>query len=313
MRHTVVACVLLFSLTACSGTFSTQPSTELGSALQLSARGTSFSLRNVIFVADDIENAVLIYPTGVNNPAPIGRLTIGIDHPEGLWVDRDQTLYVANEANGTVTEFPPSSSYPRRTLSYYLDAPQDVTTDSSNDVFVANNGSRTGPGYGELVEYPNFNTTPMRIIRIGSGSVFAGGVAVNSSGVAFVDYFQYPGGSGHVFQVGPRSYTGTDTGIRFPDGQLPSLAIDGNSDLYAGNGDEIAVFPPSAVVPTKIIKVSGGGARHFARRADGTLFVAVSGTTPFVQIFGPNGMQAGRITSGLKSPQGVALGTRLLP
>ena len=70
-----------------------------------------------LFVSDLDANEVRLYPAYTKNPTQSGTITQGIDLPINAAVDKHGTLYVANNGNSTVTEYPLGQTTPSVTLS----------------------------------------------------------------------------------------------------------------------------------------------------------------------------------------------------
>ncbi len=77
----------------------------------------------LLYVTDYTGSIVLIYKQGATGAGPIGEIVTGIDQPQGDAVDKSGTLYVANEGNNTVTEYPRRIHEPERhVIDEYLPA-----------------------------------------------------------------------------------------------------------------------------------------------------------------------------------------------
>jgi DNA-binding beta-propeller fold protein YncE len=71
------------------------------------------------------QNNVTEYRSGSSDPYQT--ITNGMDHPEGVTVDKKGTLYVSNVGNSTVLEFAPGSLTPlRRQISKGLYEPESI-------------------------------------------------------------------------------------------------------------------------------------------------------------------------------------------
>lgn len=57
---------------------------------------------NLVYVADQLQKAVLAFPAGerAQNPPPVQTISFSGVYPEGVWVDRQANLYVALSAQG---------------------------------------------------------------------------------------------------------------------------------------------------------------------------------------------------------------------
>ena len=71
----------------------------------------------LIYVSDYTQSLILIYPQGGESSGPIGEIVNGISNPQGIAVDSAGTLYVANQGNNTITEYPFGATDPSVTLS----------------------------------------------------------------------------------------------------------------------------------------------------------------------------------------------------
>ena len=76
----------------------------------------------LIYVANG--NDILVLPDRLYDPSIIGRITSGVKGAQGLCVDRDGNLYVANGGGNTVTVYPQGSITPSRTYTEGIDNPR---------------------------------------------------------------------------------------------------------------------------------------------------------------------------------------------
>ena len=67
-----------------------------------------------LFVSDIDADAIRLFPANKKNPKQKGSITAGIDVPVNAAVDTHGTLYVANNGNSTVTEYPFGKTSPER-------------------------------------------------------------------------------------------------------------------------------------------------------------------------------------------------------
>jgi hypothetical protein len=104
----------------------------------------------------------------------VGQITDGIDHPQGLAVDKHGNLYVANlnPDTDTVTVYKPRETSPFRTLTG-SDGPLDVAVGNNGYVYVGDEG-------GHVDIYPPGATAPSRRLT-NLNLAYVGGVAVSSS------------------------------------------------------------------------------------------------------------------------------------
>lgn len=130
----------------------------------LPAGRTSPQVRPTPVIYVSAGNEVLIYPERGTNQPPIGAITSGIDGPEGLSVDKNGVLYVANAGNNTVTVYPAGATAPSITYSQGLTDPSAAIVDSQGNLWVS---TRTLDGSTEepaVVEYPPGSTVPSKIL-----------------------------------------------------------------------------------------------------------------------------------------------------
>jgi serine/threonine-protein kinase len=113
---------------------------------------------STLFVADLNGAQVRIYNAKQKNPPQSGSITTGIDLPINIAADTNGTLYVANNGNSTVTEYPFGATSPSVTLSGNgLLNPNGVTVDKNGTVYVTS-GETIGQCY--VLVYPKGATAP---------------------------------------------------------------------------------------------------------------------------------------------------------
>lgn len=131
-----------------------------------------------IYVADQGYSKVLIFSE--SDGKQIGSITDGVNHPYGLYVDRQGNLYVANEGNNTVTAYPPGSRSPSITWSQDLDNPHYPVVDAKGDLFVSNQGN------GTVVEYLSGNASTYQVLQTAGAQT--DGLDFDSQGNLYVAY-----------------------------------------------------------------------------------------------------------------------------
>jgi len=70
-----------------------------------------------LFISDIDADAIRLFPANKKNPKQNGTITSGINLPVNVAVDLHGTLYVANNGNSTVTEYPFGKTSASVTLS----------------------------------------------------------------------------------------------------------------------------------------------------------------------------------------------------
>lgn len=208
-----------------------------------------------------------------------GQLSVGAGNiPFGMTVDASQNLYVAISSFGSGTPsvevFPRGATKPSTVYTSGLSAPTDVAVDGNGTLYVANLsqnegsgcGAGSGPG-GNVVEYDAGSTSPSRTIAGFPGC--PSGIAVDSSGNAYLSYVYYPTSGflqSDVIEYANKSTTGTALGLQPPGGpQIGGLQVASNGDLLVQNGqddatvNQILTFPHGSTSPSNTIQYPGTG------------------------------------------------------
>lgn len=179
-----VATLTGMPLAGCSGASSALPMTAppasaaapaaapathaLGSVTQPAAKSQS----ELLYVADNERNRILVFNALVKNSSPIQTITNGISGPNGIAVDKSGNLWVANTYAQNVTEYAPNATTPEQTISNGLNEPYDVKVDGFGDVFVANEAFGSTPNY--IAEYVPNVQTPVLTWPISQGQELSG-------------------------------------------------------------------------------------------------------------------------------------------
>jgi sugar lactone lactonase YvrE len=243
-RVLLVACAL--ALAGCAGSASTgspagfTPSTGWGTARH-GWISPAAKKEKLLYVSDLTESFILIYEQGNTGGGPIGEIENGIDEPEGIAVDHSGTLYVANDGNSTVTEYPAGSTSPSVTLSTDISNPLDVSVDSNDDVYVTESSA------GKILEFEPGSTSPNVTV-----SLTRADVAANSkNNDVYVTHNQ--SSEGLVERCKPLSTNCKNMGIDV--GFAQGIAIDMEGNLLVGDvyGQEIDIYHPKQKTPFRTI------------------------------------------------------------
>jgi hypothetical protein len=240
------ACIAL-ALTGCSGGSSTTPalSTPPGAGASGLRHGWISPLAKklkLLYVTDYNANAVLIYKQGDTGGGPIGEIVDGISTPQGDAVDASGTLYVANEGNNTVTEYPAGASSPSVTLSTDISRPLDVSVDSNGIVYITEGSA------SKILEFKPGSTSPDATVSISHPSD-----ATNVKNNDLYVTYKPTSGGGHVARCAPLAASCTDLGIVV--GYAQGIAIDMRGNLLVGDiyGQVIDIYKPGQVSPFRTI------------------------------------------------------------
>jgi DNA-binding beta-propeller fold protein YncE len=254
----------------------------------------------LVYVSDYDARAIEIYPAGVDNPAPVGQITQGLDGPLGTFVDKQGTLYVANSLNNTITEYPAGSTSPSVTLSNSINGPISVAVDSKGTVAVGEFSS------GEILEFPKGASSPTITIQLSLPEA----LAYNKNGWLFAAW-NVNGGSklvGHVAKCRPGGYNlCIDQGIT--EGERGGLAIDKAGDEILGDqtNEQINVYSRKMSLLRTISTAGHTPYKFELDKKEQTLYVADYSNGEVVMYDYSTGEQTGTISSGLESVWGVSL------
>jgi sugar lactone lactonase YvrE len=236
--------------------------------------------KGVLFVSNLI-GSIRIYSADIHekNPPLLRTITDGTSRPEGVWIDRKDTLYVVNASNGSqgpsLNEYKRGASEPFRTITNgLLYLPGAVAVGNDGTVYVNSVGeSESGGLIGEVVVYAPGKTTPKETIALPEGPEYgmtAGGIALDSQGNVYV------ANEGNidvvnVFEITPGSLQTRRLLLTGNGGD--AIAVDGDGNLYAGgSGYFIAVYLPGATVPSRTIP-NDFYAYGITATSNGTLYV----------------------------------------
>jgi DNA-binding beta-propeller fold protein YncE len=262
------ACAAL-TLAACSGGTPGTPAltAPAGAGSSMARHGWISPLakkKKLLYVTDYNSSVVLIYQQGNTGAGPIGEIATGIDTPEGDAVDASGTLYVANNGNNTVTEYPAGAMSPSVTLSTDIADPLDVSVDTKGIVYVADGGPA-----GEVLEFEPGSTSPNATVSMPHPS----GETNAKNGNLYVTH--NASSVGKVAECKPLATTCKDLGISVEYAQGVAIDLHGNllvGDVYA---QVIDIYKRGATSPFRTIAVPYEQPSKFALdKTDATLYMA---------------------------------------
>ena len=221
-----------------------------------------------LFVSDIDSDAIRLFPANKTNPKQNGAITTGIDLPVNAAVDLHGMLYVANNGNSTVTEYPFGATSPSVTLSGgQLVYPNGIAVDNKGIVYVTS-GATAGSCY--VLVYPKGSSTPSEQIN---GFDLPVGLAIDKSGNLYVGdalqnaVWEVPSGSTTPSKL-------TLNGLNDPVG----LAIDPSNNLWVANNASSTVLGFHLGDSSAFATITSGlsGPYSIAFEKSGTLFVGNS-------------------------------------
>ena len=248
-----------------------------------------------IFVSDFYANTIVVFSARGDQ---VGSITDGIHGPVGTCVDRDGTLYVANFANNTVSEYRKGATKPTSILSSGIDEPISTAVRSDGTLFV-------GEFARDLVlQFAVGDKSPTK--RIAS-LTYPEGLAIDAHDNLYVAWNEEDyTGQVDMFDHGPMS--GKDLGIS--TGQTGDAKIDraGNLVLADQVNQVIGVYPPGSVSPSREIYTIGSDPYKFAlTKNERELYVADPDSGMVLVFSYITGSQIGTIYKGLTSALGVSV------
>jgi serine/threonine-protein kinase len=252
-----------------------------------------------LYVSSYKLNYVAIYCVKGKNQAPIGKITDGINGPEGLAVDAKGNLYVTNTTGNNVAEYARGAMTPSFTYTAELGDPAGVAVDKSQNVYVTNLSPPS------LTAFPQQSNTPK--LHTSSNLTFPIDVALDPKSNVYVTTYNSGFSAGEVIEFAPGTSTGTNLGIatREPGG----ITLDKSGDIVTADQGlpGVLVFPPGKISPSKTfaqntldpdpVRLSHNEKLAFVGDA--------VGNAVYVYDY-PSGKLVDTITDGVDGPNGVA-------
>ena len=221
-----------------------------------------------LFVSDIDPDAIRLCPANKTNPKQNGSITTGIDLPVNAAVDLHGMLYVANNGNSTVTEYPFGATSPSVTLSGgQLVYPNGIAVDNKGTVYVTS-GATAGSCY--VLVYPKGASTPSEQI---DGFDLPVGLAIDKSGNLYVgDALQNA-----VWEVPNGSTTPSKLSLDGLDDPV-GVAVDPSNNLWVANNGNSTVLGFHLGDSSAFVTITSGlsGPYSIAFEKSGTLFVGSS-------------------------------------
>jgi len=294
--------LLALALSACSGGAQSLPGT--GALTQQSAAvdrstdvidSTGSCGTSQVYVADVVKNTVFIYPQGVPNPKPCGKIINNVHSPEGITVDAKGWISVANYGNSTITEYTHYKKQSVVTINTAAPA-YDVFAGKNLELYVAM------PSINTVAEYQGHSTTLIQNLTI-NGAPY--GVATDSHNNLYVSYLSNADGMSHVEKFGPGQAKGIDTPIVLPfSGELK---LDTSNNVIIGdrnNNDKIFIYPPGSGTASSSFATAANPVYFSLDNAEAFIYISAIGSVQVLHY--PSGAPEQTMQSGLASPSGIA-------
>jgi hypothetical protein len=298
----VAATLIVALLSACTGggevpqrgSF-TSNSVQFSGATHKSVPAASKTQR-LLYVADDVANVIDIFAAGIANPQLLGQLTKGVSTPYDVYVDDNDTLYVANRYPPSITEYAPGQTAPSATL--FLDRSlliDDVAVSPSGTIDVSAFRQAPAGEKPEILEFDKGAAAPSRTISLSTCSlngsrvqIFVGGMTFDRQGDLLLDEGSTPefgiGACGTGIFVYPQGSTVASGRVPFSPCELGGIErVDnkyGNLSLLVGDGLCSSIYAlPLPVKSTKSVRVISSTATYrFALDRNSQMLYAVDGS-----------------------------------
>lgn len=260
-----------------------------------------------LFVANQGNNTVTVYPTnnlGTANPIVISN---GVNFPSSLAVDASGNLFVANLGNNTVTEYLAGNySGAPTVISNGVNGPQRLALDAAGNLFVAIAGVIAEYAAGNYTGAPtvisNGLSGPLSLGVDRGGNLFVGDCGSTCGGPNPPSVLEYA--AGH-FASAPVAVI--SNGVLFPD----ALAFDPAGDLFVANlfASTVTEYFSGNLTGAPLVISNGiSGPHELAFDQGGDLFVAnLFGNSASEYLFGNYAGAPVVISNGVSNAQTVRL------
>jgi serine/threonine-protein kinase len=257
----VAAGFALATLTACSGG-SGGPLQPLGRAFAENAKTSA-----VVYVSKESDNAIEVFRLDGKR---LRTITTGVNYPQGMYVDAQGTLYVANRGSSDVLEFQRGAASPFKRLTDGKNQPEDVTVCPNGNVYVANIlGS--GGGSANIAVYAHRSRHPTGALTYAGGFFFF--LACDARGNLFASIVL--GTIGTVLAFPHAHQKGAAMLPIFFGGNPYGIAADAAGNLLVANeGGGVEEFTESGQ-PTGL-RLTSGQFDQIALGSDGTLLLGAT-------------------------------------
>lgn len=289
-------CTTLFANSPTTGVSPTDP-TDTATAILNIARNPGANVANLFALQSgsppflpDLSAAPNDFTLAITHTA-----TPALSTPAGLAIDSSGNVWVANDGNGSLTEFGPDGGYTQTVTSGGLNGPVAIAIDGSGNLWVANRGGNS---------ISEFNSGGTAI----TGSPFTGGglstpedIAVDAqghlwvanSGANVLSEFNVSNGS-------PVSSTGFTTASL---NSANSVAVDDNGLVWVSNSgnNTVSLWDPGTSTPYTGSPFSGGGLaspRSLAIDSNNNAWIANHGASVLSEVANTGVLNSSGYTGG---------------
>jgi sugar lactone lactonase YvrE len=230
--------------------------------------------QQLLFVSENVGTGhvgIYLAKSLKKNREPIAEITDAISTPYGLAQDSSGTLYVADNPESAITEYPKGQTTHSVTITDGLDSPLGLAIDKSGTLYVSN--------VGTIQEYAHGSTSPTKTVT-GGGMTNPFGLALDKKQNLYIADFI----AAKVFELpkGGSSVTSLNLqGLSEPIG----VCFDASGNLWVtnANGGGITVYPPGQTSPSETI--TSGYTNPYAISAAGGIVVASNSALPNTTVY----------------------------
>lgn len=180
-----------------------------------------------VWAANWCNNTVSKHSSGGTALSGAGFASPGTQEPSALAIDGTGNVFTANAKNDTVTKFNASGSAVAQFQQGGLDFPYAVAIDSSQNVWIANNGVSNS-----VSKFSNTGTAVSPTGFTGGGLKGAFGIAIDANGSAWVANFD----DAVVSKIDSSGAPLSGAGYAVP-ADVAWIAVDGNNTIWTANTD----------------------------------------------------------------------------
>jgi hypothetical protein len=300
--HGAIALAALALVASCSSGQGPTPARAAGQAVHRAVTS------NYVYVADIGLSELLVYPAGVNNPAPIA--SVSVVDPHGVATDPSGNVYVALAKPQQIKVYSSGATSLKYTINSAI-RPQAVIVDSAGNVYAADGAGNT------VTEYAPGGSTVKQVFNTGSGVRFQplGGLAIDNGGNLYVDIDD---GSVEECSRVTSSCTPLPSNVAGPGPTFGGIAFVSNLLAVAGQNGLINYFNEflgwQNGPQNQQYYGPGGDSRFMTSDSNGTLYIPYAETglasspPPAVVAVPSSGGTHDTITQGLQRPFGAAAG-----
>ncbi|MBV8198961.1 MAG: hypothetical protein JO263_12585, partial [Candidatus Eremiobacteraeota bacterium] len=206
---------------------------------------------------------------------PVRTIALGVI-PEGVWVDRNDILYVGlsgpfDTQPGSVEEFKPGTSTPFRTITKGIGSPSFLVVDTNGTLYV----DQTYDLSVQILEYPAGQTSPAKTLSITEKGEGEGGpMTLDARGNLYVHTSFIDNQPSRVYRFAPGKTTPENLQLNGL-GATTGLTSDEFGNLYVSDAKGgISVYAPGQRNATREIQPpSNGYFDGFVATRSGKLYV----------------------------------------